>query len=156
MSEKTMSYREYRKERQEGVNALPLHWAFSNEQFDELCEKLGGKEPKDFYRGPAGSFYLKEDAHIIHEWLDKPDPLSGLMKDYEFAYDAFLYEMGNHEYHINWQADYDVINCFTKVDYDEGEEKGYLELTGWEPQTKKAYLDARKEFYRQCDENDLW
>jgi hypothetical protein len=30
---------------------------------------------------------------------------------------AFLYEMNNHEYAINWQADWDVCSCFGECEY---------------------------------------
>ena len=150
------TYQDYCKARQDRVNALPLYWAFSDQQFEEVLKKTGASGPEDFYKGPGGSFYLKTDAPIIHAYLDEEDPLPELLKDYDWAKGAFIYEMGNHEYHINWQADYDVVNCFANVDYEEGEEKGYLSLTGWEEQTKRAYIDARNEFYKKCDENDWW
>ena len=35
----------------------------------------------------------------------------------DFAEGAFLYEIGNNEYMINWQADYDVCSCFGYVEY---------------------------------------
>ena len=150
------SYQEYRKQRQDEFNALPIRWAFSDEQFERIVEETGAEVPQDFARFPYGGFFLKKDKPAIDAWLAKPDPLPEYLKDYDWAFQAFLYEMGNHEYHINWQADYDVVNCFANVDYDEGEECGYLPLTGWEPQTKQAYIDARREFYRQCDENGWW
>ena len=34
------------------------------------------------------------------------------LKDEEFAEAAFLYEMDNHEYAINWSGDADVLACF--------------------------------------------
>lgn len=151
------TYQDYKTKRQAEFDALPIKFAFSDKQFEEVCEELGGKTADDFYRIPVlGGFCLKEDLPAVSDWLNKPDPLPELVKDYDWAKGAFLYEMGNHEYHINWQADWDVINCFTHVDYDEGEEKGYLNCTDWERQTKQAYIDARSEFYRQCDENGWW
>ena len=36
-----------------------------------------------------------------------------LREDKEFAEAAFLYEMDNHEYAINWSADEDVMDCFS-------------------------------------------
>lgn len=35
-----------------------------------------------------------------------------LKNDKEFAEAAFLYEMDNHEYAINWSGDEDVMSCF--------------------------------------------
>lgn len=45
---------------------------------------------------------LKRHTEEIHEAL----------KDEEFAEAAFLYEMDNHEYAINWDGDADVLACF--------------------------------------------
>jgi hypothetical protein len=39
--------------------------------------------------------------------------LQKLRDDKEFAEAAFLYEMDNHEYAINWSADEDVLDCFS-------------------------------------------
>ena len=36
-----------------------------------------------------------------------------LRDDPDFAEAAFLYEMNNHEYSINWTADEDVLACFS-------------------------------------------
>lgn len=151
------TYDEYKAERQRKFNELPVYFAFSDKQFNEVLEKTGASGPEDFYGlGVGGGFFLKSDADKIHAFIDEKPELDELMKDYDFAKGAFPSEMANHEYHINMQADWDVINCFTDVDYYEAEEKGYLALTGWEPQTKQAYLDARKEFYQMCDEKDWW
>ena len=72
------------------------------------------------------------------------DPL----RDYEHARNAFKYEMFNHEYAINWQGDWDVINCFCKVKYDGGAEGfhgGELEQAPWSDEIKRAYRDAAHE-----------
>lgn len=150
-----ITYKEYTKQRQDEFNALPIYWAYSDKQFEEICERLNATAD-DFYTSKAlgGGFYLKKDADIIRAYMDKPDELPELMKDYDFAYEAILYEMGNHEYHINWDADWDVCRCFGSVKGDDPDK--YFDQLGWEPQTRKAYLDARKEFYRLCDENDWW
>ena len=71
------------------------------------------------------------------------DPL----RDYEHAKSAFKYEMHNHEYPINWQGDWDVINCFTKVEYKgDGTE---LDQTGWMDEIKRAYRDAAAEVRKE-------
>ena len=150
------SYREWRKAEQERFDALPLHWAFSDAQFEAICEELGAEGPEDFYSSKAlgGGFYLKKDADIIRAYLEEPNELPELLKDYAWAKDAFICEMGNHEYHINWDGDWDVCRCFGHVSGDDPDE--YFKQLGWEPQTVKAYLDARGEYYRMCDENGWW
>lgn len=160
MTETTMAmtYEAWKEGKQHAFDELPIHWAFSDEQFADLCDKLGARGAEDFARFPLGGFYLKKEQPAIDDWYASQDPneLDELLKDYDWAKGAFLHEMGNHEYHINWQADYDVISCFVAIDYRKAEREGYLEQTGWEPQTKRAYLDAQREFYRRCDENGWW
>lgn len=151
-----ITYEEYVNARQKEFNELPIHWAYSDAQFEMICKELGASGPEDFYTDKSlmGGFYLKSDAPIIRAYMEKPDELPELMKDYEFAKDAFKYEMNNHEYHINYyQGDWDTMSCFIDIEFkDEGTE-GYLARSGWDEQTKKAYRDAKNETYRQwCEE----
>jgi len=153
------TYEQYKRERQAEFDALPIYWAYSDEQFEAVCRKVGANGPDDFYttKSLMGGFYLKSDADVIREYLMKPDPLDELMRDYEFAKGAFRYEMGNHEYFINrYQADWDTMSCFIDIEFaDEGTE-GYLARSGWDEQTKQAYRDAKREEYRYWVENDLF
>ena len=150
-----ITYEEYRSARQKGFDELPVYFAFSDEQFEEVLRKTGASGPEDFYGlGIGGGFFLKEDRDLIHAWL-KGDNLDELMRDYEFAKGAFKCEMNNHEYFINtYQADWDTMSCFIDIEYrDEGTE-GYLARSGWDEQTKQAYRDAKRECYRQWVEED--
>ena len=51
--------------------------------------------------------------------------LDELMEDHDVAYEAFLYEMNNHEYAINCEGDCDVLGCFG-MNEKTLEEKGLL------------------------------
>lgn len=64
-----------------------------------------------------------------------------LREDKEFAYAAFLYEMDNHEYAINWTADEDVLDCFS-LDWDM--------LRDWG--LEDAYRRARNQHMRNAEE----
>src|SRR5574344_210153 len=108
-----MTYEEYKNKKQEEFNDLPIFYAFSNEQFEAAMNERGltlKDTDKIFKLGDTGGFYLKKDAEIIRAYFSKQDELSELMKDKTFATEAFLYEMNNHEYAINWQGDYDVCS----------------------------------------------
>lgn len=65
------AYAEMKKRHQEEVNALPMYWAFSDEQFDQQLKKLGltrndtGKLCKTF----GGGFCLASDAQMIADTL---------------------------------------------------------------------------------------
>lgn len=154
-----ITYKEYKDARQKRFNELPIYFAFSDEQFEEVLRKTGASGPEDFYTNSflGGGFYLKKDADAIRAWANEDDKLDELMKDYEFAKDAFRYEMGNHEYFINlYQADLDTMSCFIDIEYkDEGTE-GYLARSGWDEQTKQAYRDAKREEYAYWCEHDLF
>ena len=60
----------------------------------------------------------------------------GTLKDKDFALAAFLYEMDNHEYAINYDGDRDVLGCF-------GLETDDLEKMGLET----VYQLARKKHF---------
>ena len=153
-----MTYDEYKDKRQEEFNKLPIFFAFSNDQFEEEMRKRGltAKDTDKIYRlGDTGGFYLKADAQLIHDYYEKPDELQELMKDPVFAAGAFYYEMANHEYHINWQGDYDVLSCFGKITYsdDIDAREKYFDELGFEPQTRRAYKTALHGFLHDADIN---
>lgn len=57
--------------------------------------------------------------------------------------------MNNHEYGINWQADYDVISCFANVgsvkDYENREK--LFAAAHFSDLQRSAYAAARAEYY---------
>jgi hypothetical protein len=70
--------------------------------------------------------------------------------NFDYWKSAFLYEMDNHEYGINWQADYDVISCFANVDSVkdyENREKLFAAAHFSELQ-RSAYTAACAEYFR--------
>lgn len=154
------TYSEMKSRHRNITNELPMFGAFSDAQFAEALEERGLTidDTDKIASFGLGMFYLKRDHDLIFDTLERHRAeILEAMKDPGFAYDAFLYEMGNHEYHINWQADYDVCSCFGYVKF--GEEKGgltYLREMGFPDETLRAYEKARSEFYRQCDENEWW
>ena len=67
-----MTYQEYQAKRQEECNALPLFFAFSNEQFKKHMEERGLTEndtDKIYRLGDTGGFYLRSDAALIKEYF---------------------------------------------------------------------------------------
>lgn len=155
-----MNYREYVQIRQEGISALPLFFAFGNEQFKQAMEERGLTEndTDKIYSIGAGGYFLKKDADVVRAFFNKKDELPELMEDYDFAFDAFYYEMGNHEYHINYQGDWDVINCFYSAEWlgDGADAMDYLNKLDISNTTKQAYLNAREKFLNDANENDWY
>lgn len=161
-----MKYTEFKDMLQKKANDLPIIFAFSNEQLDNALYDMGlnlndMKGDKLIMMG-SGAFCLKSDLDYVHSELNAVDDAKrDFIKDYEQAYDAFMYEMGNHEYHINWQGDWDVLSCFGLDDdvceYEDGKDVDeYMDAMGLSPVTKAAYHDARGDFLRMASEKDWY
>ena len=152
-----MTYQEYRKKREIDANSLPLFFAFSDKQLEEEMNKRGLtlKDTDKIYKfGDTGGFYLKKDSPIIHAYLNKEDPLQGLMEsDYEFALEAFNYELDNHEYAINYyQGDWDVCSCFCNCEWSEYKDyTDYLKEGGYSQKVIDAYSEARQQHYKRAE-----
>lgn len=154
-----MTYQEYKDIKQKEVNDLPIFFAFSNEQFKEAMEKRGLTEndTDKVYRLPVGGgFYLKKDADIIRAFFSKESELPTLMKDKEFAEEAYYYEMCNHEYAINYQGDWDVCSVFSdnELEYsDDYDYTDYLKMAGLE-ETIPFFQNAKRKYRKACIDND--
>lgn len=155
-----MTYQEYKEKAQSRFNALPIKYAFGQDQFKRMMESWGLTEndTDKIYSIGCGGFFLRSDAEIIHEYFAEPDELPELMKDYDFAFDAIYYEMGNHEYHINnYQGNWDVCSCFGDVEYNDwDDEEKYFDQLDWSETTRKAYRDAKSKFLYDAAENDWY
>ena len=97
------SYRELRDRQQKEFNELPLGFAFSDKQFDEMMEKWGLDPEKDLdkiYRVPGGGFIQKKDHEHFHEVLDRHNVEMEAAKaagedGTGFLYQMFKYELDN-------------------------------------------------------------
>ena len=149
-----MNYREYREVKQKSFNELPIFFAFGMRQFKEAMEERGltEKDTDKIYSLGAGGYYLRSDAPLIRAWFSKKDELPELMKNYEFAEDAFFYEMVNTEYGYNSQADYDVCRMFGECEFDyQKDGSQYLKDMGYGEDTIRAYRAAEKKYYKNAD-----
>lgn len=99
-------YAVLREKQQEEFNKLPLGFAFSNKQFDEMMKGWGLDPDKDLdkiYRIPGGGFVRKKDHALLHETMDRhqkemEEAIAADPDGTGFVYEMFLYEMDNHEY----------------------------------------------------------
>lgn len=99
-------YAELRKRQQEEFNKLPLGFAFSNKQFEEMMHRWGLDPEKDtdkLYRIPGGGFIQKKDHALLHETTERHQAELQAAIDADktgegFIYEMFLYELDNHEY----------------------------------------------------------
>ena len=153
------TYKELKARHQENLNAFPIGAAFTNDQFDKMMREWGltSDDTDKICSIGAGCFIRKTDKQAFHEMVEtQHKELSKAMKDIEFFESAALYEMFNHEYGINYQADWDVINALGyEVEYIDGtwieQLEKCAELT---EEQKKAYRRARAKYYRKAEENE--
>lgn len=107
-------YAKFIERQREELNNFPIAYAFNQQQLDEALEKLGVTDLYDCVTVfNHGDIVKRDDAPKLIEMMRRhTKELADAMKDKEFAEAAFLYEMDNHEYAINWDGDDDVLNCF--------------------------------------------
>ena len=129
---------------QERFNNLPIIFifAFSKEQFAEKlaegCKSIGVTDPKTELSSIGGGGYIKRtDLHLFRDVCDANEKeRNEFLSDMNNLEEAFLYELGNHEY------------CIT---YNDAET---WEAVGLDPKTatleqQGAYADARSEYLSQ-------
>ena len=138
----TKPYEELKDRQREEFNSFPIVYAFDEKQLARALEKLGAKKEECVSVFGHGDIVKKEDAPKLLAMMKRHDQeVAEAMKDYDFAVGAFLYEMNNHEYCINWEGDENVLGCFM-LDFEKLEELG---LSG-------AYREARREHMRIAHE----
>lgn len=130
------------KHRQE-INEFPMAYAFNGQQLKEALVKLGANDVSECVTVfNHGDIVMKEDAPKLIAMLKRhTKEVKEAMKDEEFAEAAFLYEMDNHEYAINWDGDDDVLGCFSMTHDD-------LVAMNLED----AYRRARNKHYKNMEE----
>lgn len=111
---KRQSYLDLLKKQQDEISNFPLAYAFNNEQLKEALEKIGAESLDECVTVMNhGDIVKREDApKLIAMFKRHTKELQEAMENHKFAEAAFLYEMDNHEYAINWDGDDDVLRCF--------------------------------------------
>jgi hypothetical protein len=143
------AYAEMKKLQQERVNALPLMFAFSQQQFNEGMARLG-LEPTDTHLITsigAGGFIRKADVKLFHDTMEalEIEAQAAIDEDTDgtgFIKDMFLYELANHEYCIT----YDLEPTLDALNLTEDQ---VME----DPRLIKGLKLAREEYLRNCDEH---
>ena len=111
---KRQEYLDLKAKHQKELEEFPIAYAFNDEQMKEALEKLGATKEECVAVFGHGDIVKRTDAKALIALLDRQDKemKAALRKDPEFAEAAFLAEMNNHEYAINWTADEDVLSAF--------------------------------------------
>lgn len=137
------AYLDLKEKHQQEINDFPIAYAFNDQQLKVALKKLGATKEECVTIFGHGDIVKKENAPKFIELLKRQteDVKAALIADKEFAEAAFLYEMDNHEYAINWDGDDDVLRCFG-LDYDD-----LVELN-----LSDAYRRARNKHMKQMEE----
>lgn len=116
---KRQEYLEFKKRQEKEFEDFPIAYAFNDKQLEEALEKLGATKEECVTVFGHGDVVKKKDVNALIALLQRhtKELRDKLREDKEFAEAAFLYEMDNHEYAINWSADEDVLDCFN-LDWD--------------------------------------
>lgn len=101
------TYAELRNRHQERVNALPIMWAFSMEQFRKEMQRMGVTNKSEIVSIGNGGYMRKEDAPLLDTTFKAIDAemKAAIEADPDgtgFIKDMFLYELANHEYCITY------------------------------------------------------
>lgn len=143
---KTQEYLDLQNKHRKELEEFPIAYAFNDEQLQEALKKLGATKDECVTIFGHGDIVKKQDAKRFVDMLKRhtKEMQERLKADVDFAYAAFLYEMDNHEYAINWDGDDDVLDCFA-ITWKEIEEWG-LQL---------AWNKARSEHFKHAEEWEM-
>lgn len=108
---KRQEYLDLRDEHRKEFEEFPIAYAFNEKQLEEALEKLGATKEECVSVFGHGDIVKRTDKKRLIEMMERhhEELLQRIKDDIEFAEAAFLYEMDNHEYAINWTADEDVL-----------------------------------------------
>ena len=140
---KRQEYLDLKKQHEKELSDFPIAYAFNDKQLEEALAKLGATKEECVTVFGHGDIVRRQDAKDLIKMFTRHDKevKEKLKTDPEFAYAAFLYEMDNHEYAINWSADEDVLAVF-------GIDFGFIRKHG----LQMVYDQARNQHMRNAEE----
>lgn len=140
---KRQEYLDFKKQQEKEFAEFPIAYAFNEKQLEEALEKLGATKEECVTVFGHGDIVKRENAKDLIKLLERhtEELKQKLIEDVKFAEAAFLYEMDNHEYAINWSADEDVLDCFS-INWD------FIRKHG----LQMAYDSARNKHMRNAEE----
>ena len=111
-------YTELNNRIQKEVDALPLHFAFSNKQFAEMLPEMGltiADYKGKVFKGYGGAIYLKTDSKMIAETFKRHNAEIENARAEDttgtgYLLDMFRYELANHEYCVTYDLT-DTLGC---------------------------------------------
>lgn len=139
------AYLDLQNKQREEHEAFPIAYAFSEKQLAEALESIGASSVSECVTIMGmGDIVKKTDAKRYKEMLrNHTKEMQAAMLDENFAEAAFLYEMDNHEYAINYDGDAEVLACFG-MDYEMLVE---MNLENAYRRARKKHMDHAREWY---------
>lgn len=145
---KSYYIRNYYAMRRPYISAFFIGSDAERAEIEKKTEKMVFSPVFMAFYAPENADFVKRGAELLRG-LDEAEQRN--KENAEYWKSAFLSEMYNHEYGINWQADYDVISCFGNCegvkDYTDRAE--LFAACGFNATQRSAYDAARREYYRQ-------
>lgn len=145
---KSYYIRNYYAMRRPYISAFFIGSDAERAQLEKKTEKMIFSPVFMAYYAPENADFVKRGTELLRE-LDEAEQRN--KENAEYWESAFLSEMYNHEYGINWQGDYDVISCFGSCDgvEDYTDAEKLFSAVGFSDVQKAAYLAARREYYNR-------
>lgn len=129
-------------------------------------EEAFKKEVEGMIQNPISFCYMAADLKpFVEHQIELLETLGKRVEEKkgDFAYwvDAFKREMFNHEYQYNWEADWSVCSAFGNPGKYWGDElwgceerQKYFDALGFNDTQRRAYEEARKEYFKEAKEDD--
>ena len=141
------TYEEMKNRQQKEFNGLPLGFAFSQKQFDEMMRKFGleSNDVEKITNIGAGGYIKKEDLPLLENTLKRhraelEHALKSDKKSNSFAYEALYYELCNHEYSYTGDSEPALMSLGLT-----------LEDVNTNENLKEAFLKATKDVMQDCE-----
>lgn len=121
----------------------------------EETQKEFDNKTKTMTYNPVAFAYMP-DANFVKHHIELYNTLNKVKEDmsnnYDYLKSAYLYEMHNHEYGINWQADWDTLSAiYGNIKYHDCNLQAYFDELNFTDLQKKAYLDARTQYFKETE-----
>lgn len=115
-----ITYQQHKANAAKRIEEVPMYFAFNNEQFEAVLEKLGNPEMNELCSIGAGGIMRKTEKHLLREAFDANEAeLAEVKANEKEMIAAIVYELGNYEYCIT----YDPTNTIEALglDLDDGD-----------------------------------
>ncbi len=105
-------YLELKRKHEIEINEFPMAFAFNKKQLAEGMKKLNVTKNSELLTIPGGGLIRKTDNDLFTDLFNKMNNESEeAMKDDDYVYQGFLYELGNHEFCITYDPE-PTLSCF--------------------------------------------